>query len=118
MVKDVISRTQFKYHETTASWNFFILRMAIVPPELRIGLQLRATYSAHIGNGGGASLASSFSAGKRAKVMTAPSESNMINISNPFILSLRIKYAITTVTIGPRLLMIAITVSGRYFVNE
>lgn len=91
MVKDVIRRTQFKYHETTASWNFFILRIAIVPPELRTGLQLRATYSAHTGNGGGASLLSSYEDGKIANTITAPRESIMMTISKPFIFSLRIK---------------------------
>ena len=35
---EVIRIPQFKYHETTATWNFFILRIAIDPPATRKGL--------------------------------------------------------------------------------
>ena len=38
MSSDVSIMHQFRYHETTYSENFFILRMAMVPPELKNGL--------------------------------------------------------------------------------
>ena len=39
IVRDERRSNQLRYHETTASWNFFILRMAMIPPELRSGLR-------------------------------------------------------------------------------
>lgn len=38
IVVELIRSIQLRYHETTASWNFFIFLIAIIPPELRRGL--------------------------------------------------------------------------------
>ena len=35
---------QFKYHETTASWNFFIFRIEMVPAADRNGAKKRTPY--------------------------------------------------------------------------
>ena len=35
---DVASKHQLRYQDTTASWNFFILRIATVAPAARKGL--------------------------------------------------------------------------------
>ena len=39
IVIELIKSTQFRYQETTASWNFFIFLIAITPPELSKGLR-------------------------------------------------------------------------------
>ena len=36
-MREVIRMPQFKYHDTTATWNFFIFRIAIDPPATRTG---------------------------------------------------------------------------------
>ena len=42
MIKQVSPIVQFRYHDTTASWNFFIFLIAIEPPAVRNGLQQSA----------------------------------------------------------------------------
>ncbi len=41
MMRDVMPMDQLRYHETTASWNFFILRIEMVPRADRNGLTNR-----------------------------------------------------------------------------
>ena len=42
MMSEVIKTPQLRYQETTASWNFFILRMEMEPPAVKNGLRKRA----------------------------------------------------------------------------
>jgi hypothetical protein len=42
IISEQPNKAKLRYHETTAAWNFFILRIAIVPPAARNGTQLRA----------------------------------------------------------------------------
>ena len=43
-MREVIRMPQFKYQDTTATWNFFIFRIAIDPPATRNGFRKSALH--------------------------------------------------------------------------
>ena len=110
---------RFRQNDTTASWNFFILRIDIDPPAVSTGLQNSAAYSTIMSvELACAELSSSYGSAKMTTTRTPATVKKIITISNALILSLRMKKAKTIVTSGPILFTIAIIVSGRYFVTE
>ena len=44
-IMETIRTAQLEYHDTTLSWNFFILRIAIVPPADKKALRISAKYT-------------------------------------------------------------------------
>ena len=111
---DEVNKAMFRYHDTTASWNFFILRIAIVPPAERQGLRVSKRQKTQCGIS--VSDCSSAAVPKIENKMIAIMDRIIMTISNFFIFSLRIKYASTTVIRGYILVIMAIIVRSKYFV--
>lgn len=108
------SKVQFKYHETTASWNFFSLRIAIVPPPLKKG-HMNSAISSGICELMGDCDEVSVDVVPRITVKIPPIERTIITISKSLIFSFSIKKAKIMVTSGPIFSIMAISVSGNVF---
>ena len=118
-VTEIRPSEQLRYQETTASWNFFILRIAIAPPAIMNGFNTSAPYMTQTKVGPITEDESAdYPFAKTTTTIIPLTSKTIIRTSKHLMRSLRMRKAKMRVTSGLMLLMMEIIVSGTQAVAE